>query len=157
MEMTSIFPLRPTVFHPLLYVLFHLPSWRMRHSPRGAILPSVGRNYMTTAVHQDWDTLSNQFAEVAEQTGKSVVAVHGGRRVAGSGIIWRPGIIVTASHMLRQTDGVEVTLADKSRHKVSVAGRDPGTDVAVLRLEIGRASCKERVEVGGVGGVVKRS
>ena len=90
---------------------------------------------MTTAVHQDWDTLSNQFAEVVEQTGKSVVAVHGGRRVAGSGIIWRPGIVVTASHMLRQTDGVEVTLADKSRHKVSFAGRDPGTDIAVLRLD----------------------
>jgi len=90
---------------------------------------------MTSAVHQEWDALSRQFAEVAEQASKFVVAVHGGRRVAGSGIVWRPGIVITASHMLRHPEDVEVTLGDKSRHKASLAGRDPGTDVAVLRLE----------------------
>ncbi|HWY69640.1 MAG TPA: trypsin-like peptidase domain-containing protein [Terriglobales bacterium] len=90
---------------------------------------------MASAIHNEWDTLSNQFAEVAEQTGKFIVAVHGGRRVAGSGIVWRPGIVVTASHMLRRTDDVEVTFGGQSRHKATFLGRDPGTDVAVLRLE----------------------
>lgn len=87
------------------------------------------------AIHTEWDTLSNQFAEVAEKTGKSIVAVHGGRRVAGSGIVWRAGVVVTASHMLRRTDDIEVILADKSRAKATFAGRDPGTDIAVLRLD----------------------
>ncbi|HJX00854.1 MAG TPA: hypothetical protein VJ453_11865, partial [Terriglobales bacterium] len=72
---------------------------------------------MTSAVHQEWDALSRQFAEVAEQASKFVVAVHGGRRVAGSGIVWRPGIVITASHMLRHPEDVEVTLGDRSRHK----------------------------------------
>lgn len=87
------------------------------------------------AAHIEWDTLSNQFAEVAEKTSKYVVAVHGGRRVAGTGIVWRAGVVVTASHMLRRTEEIEVTLADKSRAKATFAGRDPGTDIAVLRLD----------------------
>ena len=90
---------------------------------------------MTVAVHSAWETLSNQFAEIAEQSGKFIVAVHGGRRVAGSGIVWRPGIVVTASHMLRRTEDVEVTFGGESRHKAMFLGRDPGTDVAVLKLD----------------------
>jgi S1-C subfamily serine protease len=83
----------------------------------------------------EWDTLSIQFVEVAEKTGKSVVALHGGRRVSGSGIVWRAGVVVTASHMVRHTEDVEVTFADKSRFKATFVGHDPGTDLAVLRLD----------------------
>lgn len=90
---------------------------------------------MTIAVNSAWETLSNQFAEIAEQSSKFIVAVHGGRRVAGSGIVWRTGIVVTASHMLRRTDDIEVAFGPESQHKATFLGRDPGTDVAVLRLE----------------------
>ena len=90
---------------------------------------------MALAINSAWETLSNQFAEIAEQSGKFVVAVHGGRRVAGSGIVWRPGIVVTASHMLRRTDDVEVSFGGETRHKATFLGRDSGTDVAVLKLE----------------------
>ena len=90
---------------------------------------------MSSAIHSEWDTLSNQFAEVAQQTGKLVVAVHGGRRVAGSGILWRPGIVVTACHMLRRSDDSEIAFDGQSRHKARLLGRDPGTDVAVLGID----------------------
>lgn len=89
---------------------------------------------MAIAVHGQWETLSSQFAEVAAQADKFVVAVHGGRRIAGSGICWRAGIVVTAGHMLRREE-IEVTFADKSRQKATLAGRDSGTDVAVLRID----------------------
>ena len=92
------------------------------------------------ATHIEWDTLSNQFAEVAEKAGKSVVAVHGGRRVSGTGIVWRQGVVVTASHMLRRTEDIEITFADKSRGKATLSGRDLGTDVAVLRFDHASAS-----------------
>jgi S1-C subfamily serine protease len=88
------------------------------------------------AAHIEWDTLSDQFNEIAEETAKSVVAVHGGRRVAGSGIMWRAGVVVTASHMVRRTEDIEVTFADKSRGEATFVGRDPGTDLAVLRLDV---------------------
>lgn len=90
---------------------------------------------MAIAVQAQWDTLSGQFAEVAEQAGKFVVAVHGGSRIAASGILWRPGIVVTASHMLRRVGEYEVVLWDKSSQKALLAGRDLGTDLAVLRVE----------------------
>jgi S1-C subfamily serine protease len=83
----------------------------------------------------EWDTLSNQLANVAAQLDKSVVCVDGGHRIGSSGIIWRPGIVVTASHMLRRTEHIEVILGHQSRAKATFAGRDMGTDVAVLRLE----------------------
>ena len=89
---------------------------------------------MAIAVQGQWETLSSQFAEVAAHADKFVVAVHGGCRVAGSGILWRAGAIVTASHMLRR-DEIEVTLSDKTRRKATLAGRDPGTDIAVLRID----------------------
>ena len=103
------------------------------------------------AAHSEWDALSNQFSEVADQVGKSIVAVHGGRRVAGSGIIWRAGIVVTASHMLRRTEDIEVTLADKSRAKAAFLGRDPRTDLAVLRLE--NASAAAPAQLGNTSGL----
>ena len=90
---------------------------------------------MTLAINSAWETLSSQFAEVAEQASTFTASVYGGRRVASSGILWRPGIVVTASHMLRRTDDVEVTFGGETRHKTTFLGRDPGTDIAVLRLE----------------------
>jgi len=99
---------------------------------------------MTLAINSAWETLSSQFAEVAEQASKFTVAVYGGRRIAGSGMIWRPAIVVTANHMLRRTDEVEVTFG-QTRHKATVLGRDPGTDIAVLRLDKGDAGAPELV------------
>ena len=96
--------------------------------------------------HSQWEDLSKQFADVADQASKSIVSVHGGRRLAASGVVWRAGIVVTASHMLRRTDDLEVTFGDKSSGKASFVGRDPGTDLAILRLE--KASSGAPVELG---------
>lgn len=87
------------------------------------------------STHAEWDTLSNQFAEAAENAGKAVVAVHGGGRLAASGIIWRAGIVITASHMLRRTEEITLLMSDKSEIPAIFAGRDPGTDLAILKTE----------------------
>lgn len=83
----------------------------------------------------EWNSLSNQFAEAAEKAGKSVVAVHGGSRLAASGIIWRAGIVVTASHMLRRAEEITLLMPDKTEAPAKFAGRDPGTDLAILKTE----------------------
>jgi S1-C subfamily serine protease len=90
---------------------------------------------MTNAIHTDWDALSDQLAGVAQQLDKSIVCVDGGHRIGSTGIVWRAGIVVTASHMLRRTDHIDVIFGDQTRSPASFVGRDPGTDVAVLRLE----------------------
>jgi serine protease Do len=58
------------------------------------------------------------------------------RRAAGSGFIISPdGYIVTNSHVVRGADHVEVRLLDGHSYTARVVGRDPGTDVAVIKID----------------------
>ncbi|RDK00878.1 S1C family serine protease [Paraburkholderia lacunae] len=79
--------------------------------------------------------LSDNLARIVERVGQGVVAVHGRHRVASSGVIWRHGVVVTAAHTLRRMEGIEVTLPDGRTVAAVLAGRDTGTDVAVLKLD----------------------
>ncbi|CAG2158228.1 Putative serine protease HtrA [Cupriavidus yeoncheonensis] len=79
--------------------------------------------------------LSANLAAIAERVGQSVVAVHGRHRFPSSGVIWKPGVVVTAAHTVRHEDGIEVALADGRTVAAVLAGRDLGTDLAVLRLD----------------------
>ena len=90
---------------------------------------------MSSTANQIWESISNHAATLAEQAGKAIVAVDAGHRVAASGVHWKPGIIVTASHLVRRADEVSVILPDGSRVKGTVAGRDSTTDLAAVRIE----------------------
>jgi S1-C subfamily serine protease len=78
---------------------------------------------------------SDHAAQLVERTGSSIVAVHGGGRGSLSGIHWRSGVIVTAEEVLERDEDVKVTLPGGRQVEASLAGRDPSTDVAVLRFQ----------------------
>src|SRR5262252_144670 len=78
---------------------------------------------------------SNQLAATVAATAQSVVGVHGGGRRPSSGIIWQPGIVVTAEETVVQDTDLALTLPDGNRVQATLAGRDPSTDIAVLRYE----------------------
>ena len=78
--------------------------------------------------------LSNDLAAAVERAGKSVVAVHARPRFSSSGVIWRPGVIVTAEHTIRREEEITVTLPDGTDRPATLAGADAGTDIAVLKL-----------------------
>ncbi|MBV9879205.1 MAG: serine protease [Gemmatirosa sp.] len=80
------------------------------------------------------ESLSNDLAAAVDRAGTSVVAIHARRRIPASGIVWRPGVIVAADHTVHKDDDVRVTLADGSDVRATVAGRDPSTDLCVLRV-----------------------
>jgi S1-C subfamily serine protease len=80
-----------------------------------------------------WTKLSNEIAHIAEQAGKSVVSVLG-RRHPFSGVVFDATAIVTVNHALRREDDIAVITAPGRKVTAHVAGRDPGTDLAVLRL-----------------------
>lgn len=82
-------------------------------------------------------SLSNDLAGAVERAGHGVVAIHARHRIPSSGIVWRPGIVVAASHTVKQDRGVAVALPDGTRTRASVVGRDQGTDIVVLRLDGG--------------------
>ena len=80
--------------------------------------------------------LSDHAVELVENAARSAVAVTG-RRSSASGIHWRPGVIVTAEDVLEQDEDIAVTLPGGRQVAASLAGRDPSTDVAVLRIDAG--------------------
>jgi S1-C subfamily serine protease len=79
-------------------------------------------------------SLSNDLAAAVEHAAPSILAVHARHRLPSTGIHWRPGIVVTAEHTVRTEDTITVTAADGRTLPATLAGRDRGTDLAVLRV-----------------------
>jgi hypothetical protein len=67
--------------------------------------------------------LSRELAAAVEGASPSVVAVHARPRFSSSGTFWRPGVIVTAEHSIRQEEEITVTLSDRSNAPATLAGR----------------------------------
>jgi S1-C subfamily serine protease len=78
--------------------------------------------------------LSDDLAGAVERTAPFVVAVNGHGRIPSSGVVWRAGVVVTAEHSLKSDDDLSVVLADGRKAAATLAGRDPGTDLAVLKV-----------------------
>ena len=77
-----------------------------------------------------------------------VVSLGGRRHSYASGIVWRPGVVVTAEHALSSADQVTALLPDGKTATATVAGRDGGTDIAVLRLETEIPAVENRTAEG---------
>lgn len=80
--------------------------------------------------------VSDTLAETVAQSSAGTVRVEGRRRLGASGIVWSPdGVIITANHVVRRDDRIQIGLPDGQTASATVAGRDPSTDTAVLRAE----------------------
>ena len=77
--------------------------------------------------------LSIALAQSTDHAAASTVAVHTETRGSSSGVVWRPGVVVTAEHALRRDEGIHLTLPDGRVVAATLAGRDPSTDIAVLK------------------------
>jgi S1-C subfamily serine protease len=80
-------------------------------------------------------TLSAELAGCIERVAAAVVAVHAREPLPSSGVHWRPGLIVTAAHSVRREEAIRVTLPDGRVLAAELAGRDAGTDLALLKVE----------------------
>jgi serine protease Do len=80
-------------------------------------------------------SLSNDLARLVEEFQSGVVAVHAHHRYPSSGVHWRPGIVVTADHTIRQDEDIQVTLADGKTVPATLGGRDAGSDIAFLKVD----------------------
>src|ERR1700680_3098648 len=78
--------------------------------------------------------LSNDVASTVDRVAASVVAVEARARLGSSGFFVRPDLILTADHAL-ESDEVEVVRGGGETERASIAGRDPSTDLALLRVE----------------------
>ena len=87
--------------------------------------------------------LSDAMAEAVTKAGAATLLVDARRRMPASGIAYAPNAVLTADHVVERDDDIRVVLPDGSEVKAAVAGRDPGSDLALLRLDSGGLSSTE--------------
>lgn len=82
-----------------------------------------------------FQSVSEEMATVVETAGAAIVQVNGRRRMAATGVVWsEDGIIVTTHHVVKSSN-VTVHLAEGRTVSATLIGRDPTTDLALLRAE----------------------
>ena len=79
--------------------------------------------------------LSNAMAEAVERASAFTVLVDARRRMPASGIAYASDLVLTADHIIEREDEIQLILPDGSQVQASLAGRDPGNDLALLRLK----------------------
>lgn len=87
--------------------------------------------------------LSDALADAAEKAGKATVLVNARRRMPASGIAYAADLILTADHIVEREEDIKVVLGDGTEISAKVAGRDAGSDLAVLKLERAAAPLAE--------------
>jgi S1-C subfamily serine protease len=107
---------------------------------------------------QEMNTLqafSEAMADAVAKAGTATVLVNARQRIPASGIVFAPDLVVTANHVVEVDEGITVMLEDGSEIEASVAGRDPTTDLALLRLARSAPAVAEPVaQEGRVGQLV---
>ena len=93
--------------------------------------------------------LSEAMAEAVATAGRSTVLVNARRRFPASGVSFAPDLVLTADHVIEREDDITVGLPDGKELSASLAGRDPGSDLAVLRLSQSLAAPAEPVSGEG--------
>jgi S1-C subfamily serine protease len=92
-------------------------------------------------------SLSDDMVAAVETAGQSIVRVDGRRRMSASGIVWSAdGVIVTANHVVTRDDNLKIGLPNGDETTATVAGRDPSTDLVVLRAQASDLSVPKWVE-----------
>jgi S1-C subfamily serine protease len=82
---------------------------------------------------------SEELAAAVERAGAYTVSVDARRRFPASGIVWAENVVLAADHTIERDEEIIVQLPDGQSVPATLAGRDPSSDLAVLRAEVGVA------------------
>lgn len=94
---------------------------------------------------------SNALAETVAAAGEGVVRVEARRRIPATGVVWSgDGLIMTAHHVVQNDNKITVGLPNGETAAASLVGRDPTTDLAILRVESGGLKALPRAGDGDV-------
>jgi len=82
----------------------------------------------------DIKSLSNDLSAAVETASAFTLLVDARRRYPASGIVYAADLILTADHVVTREDEIRIGLPDGKFVPAVLAGRDPGSDLALLRL-----------------------
>lgn len=106
--------------------------------------------------------LSNELARIVRAADPHIVSIRARRHYPSSGVLWNSGVVVTADHTVQREEDITVTLSDGKTVGATLAGRDQGTDLAVLKIQpsnasLGQIGRSKAVNAGELALVVGRS
>ncbi len=78
---------------------------------------------------------SDALVQAVAKAGQSTLLVNGRHRLPASGIAYASDLVLTADHVVERDEDLSVMMPDGETIPVTIAGRDPGNDLALLRLE----------------------
>jgi len=90
---------------------------------------------------------SNDMANAVEKAAKYTVMVDGRSRMPASGILIKSNFVITADHVLEGNENVKIGLDDVNVVTADVVGRDPSTDLALLKLNENAPEFADLVEL----------
>ncbi len=80
--------------------------------------------------------LSEEISALIKEAEKSVLRIDGRRRFPATGIVWsEEGLVITANHVLRRDNKIQVGLSNGETVEANLLGRDRSTDIALLKIE----------------------
>lgn len=77
---------------------------------------------------------SNGLTSAVEKGGASTILVDARKRYPASGIAYAEDLVLTADHVVTREDDIKVLLPNGNSVSATLAGRDPGSDLALLRI-----------------------
>ena len=94
---------------------------------------------------------SNDLTVAVEKGGASTILVDARKRYPASGIAFTEDLVLTADHVVTREENIKVITADGKSLSATVAGRDSGSDLALLRLAekaLSPAKISDDIKVG---------
>jgi len=91
-------------------------------------------------------TFSDALVNRVAAAGPWLASIYPGSRAQRTATLWRPGVLVTSEQGLPADQDIPVVMPDGSRGQAVLAGRDPGTNVAALRLQLDGPALPEPAE-----------
>ncbi|HUH98183.1 MAG TPA: trypsin-like peptidase domain-containing protein [Anaerolineales bacterium] len=77
---------------------------------------------------------SNDLVAAVERGSAGTLLVDARNRYPASGIAYEADLVLTADHVITRDENLRVARADNKSFSATVAGRDPNSDLALLRL-----------------------
>jgi S1-C subfamily serine protease len=96
------------------------------------------------------DAYSRVVVSASERLLPSVAHLRSGRGSGSGVVLTADGFIVTSAHVVERARRVRVSFVDGSEYRAEVAGRDPLSDLAVLRADADRLVPAELGDAGGL-------
>jgi S1-C subfamily serine protease len=94
---------------------------------------------------------SESLSTAVEKAGASTILVDARKRYPASGIAYAEDLVLTADHVVTREENIKIVLPNGKTLTATIAGRDPGSDLAVLRLSekaLAPARTSDVVKVG---------